>query len=198
VIAVLVWEDAVISPDDREEPPGLVWWRVPEDELGVALPDRVVIASSEQFAIIIGEITAYTRGFQVTASVRVSRGLSVEEREWFVPDIGSSSLLRFAIRYADGSETVGERPAIGGGLSNVGVDEAALSERPRGVHLVPVVARTTASAGDSVYWVFPLPLPGPVTITCEWVSAGVPPASIQLDGTAIREAGLQSAPLWHD
>jgi hypothetical protein len=63
-VGVLVWQDAVMSPDDREEPPGLVWWRVPEDELGVALPDRVVVASSQQFAIIVGEITAYTRGFR--------------------------------------------------------------------------------------------------------------------------------------
>jgi hypothetical protein len=187
-----------MSPDDREEPQGLVWWRVPEDELGVALPDRVVVASSHQFAVIVGEITAYTRGFQVTAGVRVSRRLSMEEREWFVPDIAGSSLLRFAIRYADGSETGGERPAIGGGLSNVGVLEAALLEQPTGVHLIPVAASTTAYAGDSIYWVFPLPPPGPVTVTCEWVSAGVPPASIQLDGTAIRESGLRSAPLWDD
>jgi hypothetical protein len=135
----------------------------------------------------------------VTASVRVSRGLSVEEREWFVPDITGSSLLRFAVRYADGSETGRERPAIGGvGRSNVGVLEAAVSEQPTGVHLVPVAASTTAYAGDSVYWVFPLPPPGPVTITCEWVSAGVPPASIELDGKAIREAGLRSAPLSQD
>jgi hypothetical protein len=64
VTVVYVWEDAVMSPDDREEPPRLVWWRVPDDELGIALPDRVVVACSHQFAIIVGEITAYTRGFR--------------------------------------------------------------------------------------------------------------------------------------
>jgi hypothetical protein len=124
-----------MSPEERAEPPGLVWWRVPEDELGVALPDRVVVASSHQFAIIVGGIVAYTRGFRVTASVRVSRGLSAKVREWFVPDITGSSLLRFSIRYSDGSETGGERPAIGGvGLTSVGVHESGLSEQPTGVH----------------------------------------------------------------
>jgi hypothetical protein len=199
VTVVYVWEDAVMSPNDREEPPGLVWWRVPDDELGIALPDRLVVARSHQFAIIVGEITAYTRGFQVTAAVRVSRHLSEKDREWFVPDITRSSLLRIAIRYADGSESGDERPAIGGrGRSRVGVDEASLSERPTGVQVIPVAASTTSYAGESVYWAFPLPPPGPVTITCEWVSAGVPPESIQLDGDRIREAGLRSAALWQD
>ena len=81
-----------MSPNDRAEPPGLAWWRVPEDELGVALPDRVVVACSHQFAIIVGEITAYTRGFQVTAAVRVSRHLSEKDREWFVPEATCSGL----------------------------------------------------------------------------------------------------------
>jgi len=78
------------------------------------------------------------------------------------------------------------------------VDEASLSEQPTGVHLIPVAARTTSFSGESVSWAFPLPPPGPVTITCEWVSAGVQPESIQLNGDRIREAGLRSAPLWHD
>jgi hypothetical protein len=135
----------------------------------------------------------------VTAAVRVSRHLSEKDREWFVPDITASNLLRFAVRYADGTESENERPAIGGvGRASVGVDEASLSEEPTGVHVVPVAASTTSHAGESVYWAFPLPPPGPVIITCEWVSAGVPPESIRLDGARIREAGLRSVALWHD
>jgi len=78
------------------------------------------------------------------------------------------------------------------------VDEASLSEQPTGVHLMPVAASTTSYSGESVYWAFPLPPPGPVTITCEWISAGVPPASIELDGDRIRDAGLRSIAPWHD
>ena len=41
-----------------------------------------------------------------------------------------------------------------------------------------------------------LPPAGPVTIVVEWVAGNIPETAIELDGTAIRSAGLAAEPIW--
>ncbi len=45
-------------------------------------------------------------------------------------------------------------------------------------------------------WIWPLPPPGPVTVTCSWPSRVLHAARLVLDGDAIRAAASQAQPLW--
>jgi hypothetical protein len=45
-------------------------------------------------------------------------------------------------------------------------------------------------------WIWPLPPPGPVTVTCSWPGRGLQDAGIVLDGDAIRAAASQARPFW--
>ena len=68
------------------------------------------------------------------------------------------------------------------------------------VPLGPVIGHGSGGGGgkrwDCDYWVWPLPPDGPLTVSCEWLAAGVELSSTEVDGGAIRRAGASSKGLW--
>jgi hypothetical protein len=48
----------------------------------------------------------------------------------------------------------------------------------------------------SGYWLWPLPPPGPLRISCEWPVADIELTSAELDASAIVAAAERSTPLW--
>jgi len=55
--------------------------------------------------------------------------------------------------------------------------------------------RIARGPSGSVCWTWPLPPDGPLELVCEWPAGGIPVTAIELDGTAIRAAGLRATPL---
>jgi hypothetical protein len=47
-------------------------------------------------------------------------------------------------------------------------------------------------------WIWPLPPPGPVTVTCSWPSRVLHAARLVLDGDAIQAAASQAQPYWQE
>ena len=45
-------------------------------------------------------------------------------------------------------------------------------------------------------WIWPLPPPGPVTVTCSWPSRGLRDARLVLGGDAIQTAARRAQPFW--
>lgn len=66
----------------------------------------------------------------------------------------------------------------------------------------PVIGRRGGGGGgrryDMSFWVWPLPPDGPLTISCHWPEGGVRDGSVEVDGSAIRDAGRRSQKLWAD
>jgi len=46
------------------------------------------------------------------------------------------------------------------------------------------------------YWLWPLPPPGPLRVSCEWPVARVPFTTVELDATALHDAALRVQRLW--
>ncbi|MFF3209047.1 hypothetical protein ACFYYB_00160 [Streptomyces sp. NPDC002886] len=45
-------------------------------------------------------------------------------------------------------------------------------------------------------WAWPLPPPGPLTVSCAWPERGLRDAALVLDGAAVRAAALRARPFW--
>ncbi|MGW5397550.1 hypothetical protein [Streptomyces sp. NPDC003952] len=45
-------------------------------------------------------------------------------------------------------------------------------------------------------WTWPLPPPGPLTVSCAWPERGLRDAALVLDGAAVRAAALLARPFW--
>src|SRR6266566_5447850 len=64
----------------------------------------------------------------------------------------------------------------------------------------PVIGSMSGGGGgkhwDFNFFVWPLPPDGPVMVTCQWSARGLQTAGKELNGTAIRAAGLRSKGVW--
>ena len=102
--------------------------------------------------------------------------------------------LRWGITFSDG------RRAWSPGLS-------PWSELPDGTPLeqwLPLAPFLEGLARPSIYaetwtrdvWLWPLPPPGPVSVTCSWPDRGIAPTTCEVDGGALRAASLHAEPVW--
>jgi hypothetical protein len=48
------------------------------------------------------------------------------------------------------------------------------------------------------FWMWPVPEPGTIRLSCEWPLADIPFSSIDLDGLELREACGRASKLWTD
>jgi hypothetical protein len=46
------------------------------------------------------------------------------------------------------------------------------------------------------YWVWPLPQPGTIRVSCEWPLVGISLSAAELDGAVLVEAATRVLPLW--
>ena len=46
------------------------------------------------------------------------------------------------------------------------------------------------------FWLWPLPEPGTIRVSCEWPLVEIPLSTVELDGAAIVEAAARAVPLW--
>jgi hypothetical protein len=174
----------------------------PDDEIGVAVPMRRVLAATPDVVIAVTECVAYSTGFQLGIGIR--RKLDLEPRIFGMrgmqprPPEPVEMTLELGVGFSDGrsSEHRGHRP------SSVTMDyyrtiqEGGQPELPAG----PVISGWNGGGGgkrwDMQYWIWPLPPDGPMTISCEWPAGGIPYASQEFDGRAIRMAGESNTRLW--
>jgi hypothetical protein len=187
-------------PPVREgRPPRPKWSGPPDDEVGVAVAVRMVVASQPRLFIAVTDCVAYSNGFTL--------GLAVRSKDEIPPDMmgfglhrepGDDPGIQIGIRFSDGRDSRGG----GRGPNRAVMDyyrewsEGKDPLEPAG----PVIGQQGGGGGgqryDFHYFVWPLPPDGPVTITCKWPARGLLTAGKELNGTAIRAAGLKSRGVW--
>jgi hypothetical protein len=160
------------------------------------------IARNDHLVVVVRELRAYPTGFEITVEGHLRFGelppletlelSSAEELD--LTDDGDLRRdfvygPRFGVRFSDGRATVqGDASGVHG---NGPLMIVRFSERSRG----------GPDDGDDVrmsLWIWPLPPPGPVRLTCTWLvdgSAGGP-LEIDLDGNGIRAAARRVEPYW--
>ena len=176
----------------------------PQDELGVPVPVRVLLAHTSQVAVAVTELIAYTTGFELQVAIRWrndgdhSRSARIGMAHPVsaggpVPD----DLFRFGVQFADG------RRGSSLGTANLPTVTAwrtavAAGDPPPVPDLV-LVPRGGGGGGrsyDQRYWAWPLPPPGTLTLACEWPAAGIGLTTQEIDAGRVLEAAGHGARLW--
>jgi hypothetical protein len=184
-----------------EEPTRPRWLGPPEEELGVVIPQGVVLGKSDRAVVALSHAVAYSTGVAFDF-LAVARGLArseanrvFHEQHMFEEDDLPDTLLRIGFELADG-----------GRVSNLGRRRAhrklmSPDAKPEGPLLLPHAGGGGNSGGGQVtmkpgYWLWPLPPLGPVQISCEWPFVDIGLTTVQIDGRALLDAASQARSLW--
>ena len=187
---------------EPEESPVRPWWGPPEGELGVCVPQALIVARSQRGVVALSHIIAYSTGAQFEFTAR-GRGLKQSQvqsmfhaRHFDPSEDAPDSFLRIGLELADGTR-----------VSNLNVRwrgrGGSLDEQPDG----PVFHQHGGGGGSSNrggismqpgYWLWPLPPPGPVRIWCEWPILDIALASKDIDALPITEAASRPTALWNN
>jgi hypothetical protein len=182
----------VSRPGEPPAPPGEPGWAAlpeplgPADtEIGCPVAVRLVLARSEQAAVVLNGITAYREGIELELAIRL-RAYPPGGRHWAQAihegSAAGPDAFRFAIELADG------RAAILGRLVGHAHREHAV--------LVPRGASAQGRRFDGRYWLAPLPPPGRIVVVCAWPAAGIEDSRVAIDAAPILDAASRSELLW--
>src|SRR6266851_3062934 len=174
------------------------WMSSPDDELGVAVPMQHKLATGAEAVVVITDCVAFTTGFTLRVGIRKKH--EPEPMRFPTAQPSDEMSLEVGVRFSDGRETAragtGPNDAVSSWYRawSEGKDPPA----PPG----PIIGMGGGGGGgkrwDMHYWVWPLPPDGPMTITCRWPVGGISGGTVEVDGSAIRRAGLTSEKLWTD
>jgi hypothetical protein len=104
-----------------------------------------------------------------------------------------ATFLRLGVELADGARVSN----LGGRMPH------DLDEEPQG----PVFHQHGGGGGGGgggryrtqpAYWLWPLPPPGPLRVSCEWPALDVPLSTVEVDASALAGAADRSEPIWPD
>lgn len=161
------------------------------------VPVELVVARSEQAAVVVSRIAAYPDGFELTVHSYLHR--SVKRRRsarihhpmmWH--DMGGSGepipdqLLRFGLAWPDGGRATN--------LDDWGRSWPDATEAAHGLE--------SHSGGGSdheylqEYWAWPLPGSGPLAFVVEWPAFGIGETTATIDGDQLSDAATRSHPIW--
>ena len=170
----------------------------PDNEFPAGLGLTVLLGHTEDVAVGITQVDAFSTGFRFTLAVRVRRAraelahgglftlISAHARPGV--EIPLERRLLLGIEYPDDrrASTLYDMPTPG---AVAGLDDAQLV-------LVQQSGSGDEQSVDQTYWVAPLPPEGPVTAVLAWPGFGIPECRTVLDGGAIRAAAARSQVLW--
>jgi hypothetical protein len=179
------------------------------------VPLERILARNDHLVIVATEAVAYEYGVELRLKLRARRRPGMTRRQWGVVSRGMwgdgdlsewdegepvaadrhpDSLLRFGVRFADGTRVTSLD-------ESVGEDEWP---SPRPDHPVLLVEEGGGSGSEDVIdlerslWLWPLPPPRPFEVAVEWPLLGVELTFEELDGKAIVAASARARPYWTD
>jgi hypothetical protein len=173
------------------------WFGPSEDELGVCVPQALILGRSERAVVALGHITAYSTGLSFEFLAR-AKGLREREaqrlmhEQHVLDDELSDGVLRLGLEFADGSRA-----------SNL-VDRRRLWGSPKQPEQ-PVLIQQGGGGGSSGagnfmlrpgYWLWPLPPAGEMVVYVEWPALGIALERTALDVGPILKAAGESLRLW--
>ena len=169
------------SADDLPE------WCMPPRMIGGYVTGPVLIGRSDGLVVAARQVLAYPAGVEAEMEAH-ARGSSPGGTPPGPLGLPGHPELRFRVRFADGRDAAQD-------------DETGLRSG-RGPMLVVSNSESSSGGPDDredmrlTLWIWPLPPPGPVTVTCSWPRRGLQDASLVLDGDAIAAAASQAQPFW--
>ncbi len=174
------------EPDPNEPYVPPLWTGPSELVLGGVVPLQVLVARTDQVAVIAEYFVAYPSGVTFSLTIR-SRDVVPPEMRFGGPGL---EMVRLGVQFADGRKaaTVGAEAGFG------------CPKDDRGVPTVPVLLAKGGSGRDRSWelehWLWPLPPPGPLVLVVEWPTLGIAETRHQVDAALIRQAAERTVTLW--
>lgn len=165
------------------------WFGPPENELGVPVPLRLVLARTEAVAVAIIGAVAYSTGFTVRLVISTHPSLARKpgERPFFMRPVGGGEgQLRFGVAFPDGRKATNEGPRRPPG------------DEPPAITLTQQGGSGGGLTWDGSWWIYPIPPAGPLTFALEWPARDVPEQTHEIDGSPVAEAAQRAEQLWED
>ncbi|GIT79396.1 hypothetical protein LLS1_10650 [Leifsonia sp. LS1] len=176
------------------------WSRPPEDELPHALAETAVLATTDNLALLLAGVRAYSDGALFLVEWRLRR-LDEDDAAWAalvrrvagprLPGEQQLGALRLGVELADGERLVadGESWWLPGELTEPDGHVLGMANWSGGGS-----DDTQVFSGD--LWLWPLPPEGPVTLAWEWPAFGLTEGTRVLSGGRIRDAAVAARPIW--
>jgi hypothetical protein len=141
-------------------------------------------------AVRLARLTVYPSGVEV--EVEVARRPGSPDQDIFgdlyqpIDRTGRvrPEILRIDVVFADGRRASSVAPYL---------DAQRPPDRPV---LVPSSGGGSSGTYRQILWLWPLPPPGPLVVSCRWPAVGLESAQLDLDGTVIAAAAARAERLW--
>lgn len=158
-------------------------WDPPQTEFpGIVPINALQLGRSEQAAIAITGMSAYSNGFEFVVTALIHPGAPGFEAE--TPDHGmlASKPYQISLQLSDGRMVTSGRP-------HPDSEPTEPILRPRG-------GRGTSHYQHSQLWVWPLPPSGPLEFICHWPTLGTGENRVGINAQLILDAARRSIQLW--
>ncbi len=162
-------------------------WHRPETEFpGIVPIGSLVFERSEQAAMAITGISAYSNGFEF-ALTRIIRPdapgwdggvVPAAPQDWRAVDRGAE----ISLQLSDGTKVIGGRPYNG--------------SEPTEPILRPGGGGGTSHYQALRWWAWPLPPPGPLEFISQWPTFGIGETRVRIDAQLILGAARRAVRLW--
>jgi hypothetical protein len=159
----------------------------PRDEVGVRALASFVLARTDEVAVAVRGVTAYSDGLVLAVAVMFADEQKTEDLAWSLQDFGRSP-GRFRLGCADAA---GRRATTGKSDSP---DVETTGDAAPQLVLLSSTAHPLLWSAD--YWLHPLPAPGPLVLGCRWPDRRIPETLAQLDADPLLIAAAGSRPVW--
>jgi hypothetical protein len=172
------------APPSRERHGAGAGWSQPKAEFPhVALADAVILARTQEVAVAITAIWAFSTGFEFWMAARFQQDVPL------IADVDDqpSLLMRIGVQFADGRR-----------VANLGQAPEPSGSMPSGLLLRPMSFGGSRLDRNRSYWVWPLPPPGPLTFAFEWAAFDIGEGRVEVDAQLIIDAATRSVPIWDD
>jgi hypothetical protein len=161
----------------------------PKDEVGVLALASFVLARTQDVAVAVRSVTAFSDGLQLSVAVLFADEQAAEDLTWSLQDYGRSpGRFRLGCAFSDGRRATtarGDCPEV----------ERPGDETP---HLVLLGSEAGPLIWSGEYWLWPLPSPGPLVLGCRWPDRRIPETLAQLDAGPLLTAAGSSTPVWEE
>ena len=171
------------------------WFGPPEGTLPGIVPLELVLARSAKAAVYVTHLAAYPAGFrfelQMVSASEHDDELDLDPMMMFHHHRARRGrqaqlppeLLRVGVQFQDGRRAT----------STAGPPHQFDPHKPP---TEPVMNEEGGGGGggswQQLYWVWPLPPPGPLQLVCEWPAAGIPVTRKEVDGQLILNAASRA------
>jgi hypothetical protein len=172
------------EPPRRHHP-----WDPPEAEFpGVVPTGALLLGRTEQAAVAITALTAFSNGFEIYLTARFRPGTGDDGP----PGRGAANRsFRFGMQLPDGTKVVNGHDK--GGPRGPRRDRDG---EPAGPVLMEFMGGRGPHSQFGRWWAWPLPPPGTLEFVCEWPALGLAETRAAVDAQLILDAARRSVRLW--